>query len=696
MGSFVSEREMRVVPIGKGTASDDFSRPCLFNLATQKPNKTVDIGRNGVAVSLDAQGRVLQASTFHSTHGIAVAVPFEQFDGTKFWDASYVRAYRTRMLRCLQEDRAGFGLDFGRLDDLVSIQIQDANTAVFRFQLNGFSIAILAQVTDEGSILQCAYATNTSASCLCLPYSLRMGVSLNRASYGQLTEGGPLTLPLSHNRLHKIDRTTLSVCNPHLGAQLVANFNINGQPIDLQRVRDQEAYDAPLDTTVKGQLCVPPGEIAIFQTRFRLLQHTGDPERRERFELVPQQISDLARPCWRRDDFLTTYIVRRNVDYILAGCVVPVSETAAAIITDHVALPLGWNRDNYWQTRLLLTTIKHIQDLVNPPFVHSYEEQIRFAAQGHLEWVFNKAQRPYGFWHRSYLVNGQPKDPSIFQLDQQCYPLLELCDYLDNFPEEIRFVRTIIGTQVVHEILTLLGSKQDVSTGLWPTEETPGDDAVIYPYHFSSHVLLWRTLTRLRDLLERLEASDGLSQRLDALAKNLRDTAFCAFTFHHPRIKNDIFAYLTDGRGQCTFYHDANDIPTLFATEWGFVTTTEEVAIWTRTMEFGLSSANETGYCSEGPYSGLGSVHSPGAWTLGYFQELAYASLMNNPRAMRAAWTKIAAAMHWDGTFSEAVDPITAECTSKAWFSWPGAMIGTLLIQMRKNGQEKMLLRSKQ
>jgi hypothetical protein len=105
-------------------------------------------------------------------------------------------------------------------------------------------------------------------------------------------------------------------------------------------------------------------------------------------------------------------------------------------------------------------------------------------------------------------------------------------------------------------------------------------------------------------------------------------------------------------------------------------------------MRFGLSPANEKGYCSQNPYGGLGSVHSPGAWTLGCFQELAYAAFLNDVPAIQAAWNQVAAAMHWDGTFSEAVNPETGKCTSKAWSSWPGAMIGAQMIRMRRNGQE--------
>jgi hypothetical protein len=349
-----------------------------------------------------------------------------------------------------------------------------------------------------------------------------------------------------------------------------------------------------------------------------------------------------------------------------------------------------------WQIHLLLETHANLDDLVHSKFEHIYKKKILSAARGHLEWVFNKAERPNGFWQRSYLVNGQPKDRTIFQLDQQCYPLLGLCDYLDYFPEEVEFVRNIVAKGVIQQILSALDSKKDPHTRLWWTDETPGDDAVVYPHHFSSHVLLWRTYTRLHRLFARAGLLQG-SQRLqlDAIAAGIKTRTIESFAAQHPKTGKRMFAYLTDGHGNSTFYHDANDVPTYFAKEWGFVSTPEEVAIWTATMEFGLSPTNETGYCNDGLYGGLGSVHSPGAWTLGYFQELAYAASMNNSPAIQAAWTKIAAAMNWDGTFSEAVDAKTAKCTSKAWFSWPGSMIGAQLIQMRMNGQEKVLVAGK-
>jgi len=672
----------------------DFSKPWLFDLNTRKPDKTIDIGGHGLSLSLDALGRVLQASTYHPECGVIMANSFEQFDGTRYYDVPYVRSYRTRMLQSIKQNRPGFGLDFGIYAHHVSIRIIETNVALYHLTLaNNVELLVAVKVAPDGSFTQTAHATNHSADCLLLPYALSINLSINRASYGQLTEGGPVPLPASRNVLDKIDATTLRVSNPNLEAQFVTRLDINGQPLVLNDVEHQEVCGRTLSACVKGKVCIPPGESATFCASFRLLPDT---ERYDHILAPPQSISHDLRSAsksrWKDDQLLTTYVVRRNVDYILGNCVLPVSDSIAVVVTDHVALPLGWNRDNYWQVRLLLETYAHAEDLVSPPFILEVKDKIKSTVRGHLNWVFTRAERPNGYWQRSYLANGKPKDRSIFQLDQQCYPLLELCDYLEYFPEDLDFTRRLLNTGVVEDILAVLASKQDPVTQLWPTDETPGDDAVIYPHHFSSHVLLWRTYARLGQLYLRAN-QDPIAQvqELSKMAAQVKDYTLRAFSSEHP-CHGRIFAYLTDGCGDSTFYHDANDVPTAFAKEWAFVSTFEEISIWESTMRFGISSANESGYCNDSPYGGLGSVHSPGAWTLGYFQELFVATSVNDVHVMRNTWQKIAAAMQWDGTFPEAVDATTGECTSKAWFSWPGAMIGALLIRLKMNGQEKVLL----
>ncbi|KAL1605256.1 hypothetical protein SLS60_004800 [Paraconiothyrium brasiliense] len=691
--------------------SDDscgYSQPTHFDLRIRKPDKTVDIGQDGVSLSLDAYGRILQASTFHPEHGIVVASPFEQFDGSRFYDPEYVRDYRKRMLCWIQESRPGLGISFRSDVSKVAINIPKANVAIFDFALEkDLNVSIQVQVVKGGDILQWVTVENDKATATALDCDVNLCVSLNRASYGQLTEGGPIPLPKSRNIFSLTNRGSVNVTNPELGARL---FGEVGRIVKLEGnftsvewpSNDQEVRNAPLDLNIPHHLGFEPHSSITLKNRFRfvadeesyqLVSHNLDGEGNESEEGTNH--NDFT---WLKQFTLTTYILRRNVDYILANCTVPVvsasKETSVCILTDHVALPLGWNRDNYWQLRLLYESHKHSSLLLCDNGLRwEYISRIHEIVKGHLDWVFKVAQRPNGYWHRSYIITGKPKDGPVFQLDQQCYPLLELCDYLDYFPADMAFVRDILELGVVNKVVDLLQSKRDIKTGLWPTDETPGDDAVLYPYHFSSHVLLWHMLTRLCDLHDRLYSpSQTSSFALDELATSLRTSTLRNFTVTHPDLGKDMFAYLTDGQGNHTFYHDANDIPTLFAESWSFVTTPAEIRTWHNTMAFGLSPANKQGYCNIPPYPGLGSVHSPGPWVLGYFQELAYAAMRKDEEDMRTAWGKTKSAMQWDGTFSEAVDPMTGKCSSKAWFSWPGSMIGALVVQLRSEGLERVLL----
>lgn len=353
---------------------------------------------------------------------------------------------------------------------------------------------------------------------------------------------------------------------------------------------------------------------------------------------------------------------------------------------------------NSWQVRFLLDAYNKLEAATDPYTAQVYKQQIYFSVKAHLNWIFRVAQRPHRFWHRSYIASGVPKDGPIFQLDQQCYPVIELCDFFDYTSQEIdtkSFVEDILlNEDTISEIIDVLLTRRDAKTNLFPTDETPGDDPVEYPFHFSSHVLVWYTFTRLAKLVEILGDRKHLGLRA-SLSNHLANETHAAtmkhFVRYNPVTEQRMFAYLTDGAGKHSFYHDANDIPTLFAKEWGFVdenTDTETIesgtSLWMETMNFGFSPANKGGYYDHGPFCGLGSVHTCGPWPLGYLQELIFAEMTGDMAARRKAWEKIKGVMFFDGLFSEAVDSYTGECTSKAWFAWPGSMIGSALLRDRK------------
>lgn len=291
---------------------------------------------------------MLQLSIYHPHYGIVVATPFKQFDGTRFPDVPYVRESRTQMLNCLHDGRPGFGLGVDVQDYPVSINVVATNTVIYSFQLPSIvELVIGVHVHGNGTIEQFATATNNGESAVMLPYGHNLSVSLNRASYAQLTEGGIIPLPRSHNILKRMDPSTVQVSNPELGAQLLANLSIDDKPIEFGTLLDQETRDAPLHACVNTLACVQSRSARTICATFHFLPHL-----RQGHTLPQRQSTTLSKllssiSCqWRLDKLLTTYIIKRNFEYVLGNCIVPVSDSAVAIIPDHVALPLGWNRDN--------------------------------------------------------------------------------------------------------------------------------------------------------------------------------------------------------------------------------------------------------------------------------------------------------------------------------------------------------------
>jgi meiotically up-regulated gene 157 (Mug157) protein len=240
--------------------------------------------------------------------------------------------------------------------------------------------------------------------------------------------------------------------------------------------------------------------------------------------------------------------------------------------------------------------------------------------------------------------------------------------------------------------LETLETHRNKETGLYLTEETPGDDTVEHPFQFSSHVLLWYTYERLATLLEVFQDTPFPHRsELNSRAALIKHAILKHFITTHPKSNETLFTYLTDGAGNHTFYHDANDVPTLFALDWKFINTPHLQPIWTQTMDFAFSPLNEGGYYAEGEFGGLGSMHTKGPWPLGYAQEFVYAHLTGNHEAKEDAWRRIKGAMFWDGLFPEAVDCHTGDCVSRAWFSWPGSMIGSALLRFGLNTSSRSL-----
>jgi meiotically up-regulated gene 157 (Mug157) protein len=134
-------------------------------------------------------------------------------------------------------------------------------------------------------------------------------------------------------------------------------------------------------------------------------------------------------------------------------------------------------------------------------------------------------------------------------------------------------------------------------------------------------------------------------------------------------------------KGNYQLYHDANDLPTVYAPLWGFCERKDER--WIHTMEFAFSPENKGGFYP-GEFGGLGSVHTPHAWPLGDGQELLFSCLVGDSTRQDQVLCKLKQVVQWDGLFPEAIHEERGTIESRHWFSWPGAFISCVLLYLKE------------
>lgn len=277
-----------------------------------------------------------------------VAAPYEQFDGSKFYDPKYVRTYRARMLKMIQLGQPGFGLRFEGQPSIVSIKFCDLNTASIKYQLrDNITINTTLNVDESGVVTQSATIKSTSSKVSQIRYTLGMNISVNRASYGQLTEGGPIPIPSLENELRILDDGhRYAILNRYLNAHLEGSLWHNGNAVQLSNIADQTFVGIPVGVSFSDMIDIPANSSQSLMATFRLIP---DVVVRGKQEMVPPELFPEPHSIhdWTTmDSSDASFSVRRNLEYILGNCTIPVSDTEVALITDHVALPLGWNRDN--------------------------------------------------------------------------------------------------------------------------------------------------------------------------------------------------------------------------------------------------------------------------------------------------------------------------------------------------------------
>ena len=573
------------------------------------------MGNGIVAGTLTPNGRWLSLGAAHPVHGRIVLSDAAAFPDDQRLDQSAVRAYRAGLAA---PSRKGFGLALLAPGQAEAFLVEDSLPLAVLDHAGYARIEVLtlAPRGRRGALQIVRVAARDTTVGVAIEWQGKM--RLARAAYTQLTPGGPLPAARSTTTTGE-DGQLIWFDDRDLGASAAIALPTHQQVpanMSLPFVVAIALADT-LDAAVREAVMLA-GEGAL---------------------LVAEEVQ--ARRSWWQGlgrDGERDHAVRRGVAYALDCAASRIDDLAVAVLADHEILPLVWTRDAYYVCRMLLELAPR-------------DERVRAVVDGFVRWLFEAAERPGGWWPRASLANGASKDPA-FQLDQQLFPLLLLEDHARLTGDATLLDRC---APLRDEMLRALLARR-TPFGLIATDETPADDPLEQPFHFSSQVLLWRVL---RDLDPRAAAE-------------VRGATRDGFT------ESGRFAYAVRGaRGEgARHYHDANDLPTVFAPAWGFCDANDPV--WRATIEFAWSRENN-GYFA-GPLGGLGSLHTRHPWPLGDLQEIVVARVLGDTERERRGWERLERVETWDGLLPEAYDETTGAVASRHHFAWPAALRALLAL----------------
>jgi len=273
-----------------------------------------------------------------------VASPFAQFDGKRFYDPGYVREYRAAMLHCVRSGMQGFGIRVTGTPSNLSISFINNQSVFIAYTVEDFQISTTLSISQDDEAVQTTQVKSRSKTAKDLGYTLALNVSVNRASYGQLTEGGPIPIPPSRNALQLFEHgSSWAVVNSNLDALVEGTLTCDGKSVLLEAgMQEETVLDQPVNANFYGSIRILPSESRTFRSTYRLRPGTHP----EKQASLPVSMSTGSRGQWKLEDNEVGLIIKRNLEYILGNCAVPIGNNATCFIADHVALPLGWNRDN--------------------------------------------------------------------------------------------------------------------------------------------------------------------------------------------------------------------------------------------------------------------------------------------------------------------------------------------------------------
>ncbi|HEX3049499.1 MAG TPA: hypothetical protein VHP83_02510, partial [Aggregatilineaceae bacterium] len=282
------------------------------------PNQTIkplDFGHSGITGSVDPHGRLIALNTYHDQVGYITLTTADPFPEDRRYDPSAVRAYRAALARL-----DGFGPRLTVTQSEAAL-LEHAIPSIRLTTENGARITSTTIGTSSGAVQR--WQSDQ-------PLRFQGRLSLQRCAYTQLTEGGPVEMPPVITHATFADGT-LTIENPALQRTVTITGFAPGDSWERRTA-------GPIDL----DLWLPPDATLTYTFG----DHAADP--RPFDELLAserQRWSSLA----QAPDRLT----RRGLLYGLL-LAVPVGDSIC-ILTDHMLLPLAWNRDAYYVARTFLS-----------------------------------------------------------------------------------------------------------------------------------------------------------------------------------------------------------------------------------------------------------------------------------------------------------------------------------------------------
>ena len=109
---------------------------------------------------------------------------------------------------------------------------------------------------------QSTVVSSDTSSIVEVSYTLSLELSVNRASYGQLTEGGPIPIPQSKNETKLLSSgCRWAIINENLDAMVEGTLYQNGQPVCIgTEIREGVVTGGPASGMFSGRIQILPDQ----------------------------------------------------------------------------------------------------------------------------------------------------------------------------------------------------------------------------------------------------------------------------------------------------------------------------------------------------------------------------------------------------------------------------------------------------